>query len=110
MSMNTGEWNKLKARYTSGRQYSRRKVLLTRTDFEDFENWLIDQKADILATSIQDEALRFKLHGETGIIYEKGSGNLLAHNLGIKYYKDNGIEMPQDYSAHGSLELGRRLP
>lgn len=79
------EWVKLKARYTSNSNYSRRKVIKLESNFEDFKNHIIDCGAEILLNPCQSEALRFYIKGEIGIVYEKGSGNLVAHDLGIKY-------------------------
>lgn len=79
------EWQKLRARYKSVRQYSSRRVLKSKKDLEDFANWLVDQGAEILLNPCQYESLRFYLNNELGIVWEKGTGNLLAHDMGIKY-------------------------
>lgn len=69
------DWDELQARYSSKGQYKNRKVIFRMNDFEDFSNWLVDQGAEVLTDLKQDEALRFKLNGELGIVYGKGSGN-----------------------------------
>ena len=79
------EWKKLRARYGSISQYSKRQVLSRKKDLEDFANWLVDQGAEILLNPCQHEALRFYLNNELGIVWEKASGNLLAHDMGIAY-------------------------
>lgn len=93
------EWEKLKNRYGNKTTYKHRKVLVNRDDFEDFQDYLINVcGAEIQAVPKQDEALRFKLpDNNLGIIYGKGSGNLIAHNLGMRYCRDNDIQMPPDY-------------
>lgn len=53
------EWKKLRARYGSISQYSKRQVLSRKKDLEDFANWLVDQGAEILLNPCQHEALRF---------------------------------------------------
>ena len=78
-------WTKLRARYTSNSNYSRRKVIKLQSSFDDFKNYIIDCGAEILMNPCQSEALRFYINGEIGIVYEKGSGNLIAHDLGFKY-------------------------
>lgn len=83
--MNANEWKKLRSRYTSNNQYTKRQVLTIRGDLEDFSNWLIDQGAEVLLNPCQYESLRFRLKGELGIIWDKGSGNLLAHDMGKLY-------------------------
>lgn len=83
------EWKKLRARYNSLTQYSKRQVLSNRTDLEDFANWLVDQGAEILLNPCQHESLRFYLKDELGIVWSKGSGNLLAHDMGIAYQGEN---------------------
>ena len=79
------EWQKLRNRYGSINQYSKRQVLKSKKDLEDFANWLIDQGAEILLNPCQNEALRFYLNNELGIVWDKGSGNLLAHDMGKTY-------------------------
>lgn len=79
------EWRKLRARYKSITLYSKRRVLSSKKDLEDFTNWLIDQGAEVLLNPYQNEALRFYLNNELGIVWNKGSGNLLAHDMGIAY-------------------------
>ena len=79
------ERRRLRARYSSINQYSKRQVLKSKKDLEDFANWLVDQGAEILLNPCQHESLRFYLNNELGIVWEKGSGNLLAHDMGIAY-------------------------
>lgn len=81
------DWKKLRARYSSNNTYARRKVIGSSSNFEDFKNYIIDQGAEILMNPCQSEALRFYINGQIGIVYEKGSGNLVAYDLGIKYQK-----------------------
>ena len=85
----SNEWKKLRARYSSITKYSKRQVLKSKKDVEDFANWLVDQGAEIKLNPCQHESLRFYLNNELGIVWEKGSGNLLAHNMGIAYQGDN---------------------
>ncbi|WP_151767915.1 hypothetical protein [Acinetobacter oleivorans] len=79
------EWETLRSRYGSNKQYAKRQVLTRRNDLEDFANWLVDQGAEILLNPCQYESLRFYLNNELGIVWDKGSGNLLAHDMGIAY-------------------------
>lgn len=89
------EWKKLRARYGSISQYSKRQVLSRKKDLEDFANWLVDQGAEILLNPCQHEALRFYLNNELGIVWEKGSGNLLAHDMGNKYSSKQSRKQPK---------------
>lgn len=82
------EWQILRSRYSSKRAYQRRRVLKSQNDLQDFENFVIDQGADVVAKPSQDEVLRFKFNGVFGIVWTTGTGNLLAHNFGEKYYKE----------------------
>ena len=79
------EWQRLRARYASISKYSKRQVLNNKKDLEDFANWLVDQGAEILLNPCQHESLRFYLKNELGIVWGKGSGNLLAHDMGKTY-------------------------
>ena len=79
------EWQRLRARYASISKYSKRQVLNNKKDLEDFANWLVDQGAEILLNPCQHESLRFYLKNELGILWDKGSGNLLAHDMGKTY-------------------------
>ena len=79
------EWKRLRARYESINKYSKRQVLRNKKDLEDFTNWLVDQGAEILINPCQHESLRFYLKNELGIVWDKGSGNLLAHEMGNVY-------------------------
>ena len=79
------ERRRLRARYSSINQYSKRQVLKSKKDLEDFANWLVDQGAEILLNPCQHESLRFYLNNELGIVWSKGSGNLLAHEMGNVY-------------------------
>ena len=79
------EWKRLRARYESINKYSKRQVLRNKKDLEDFTNWLVDQGAEILLNPCQHESLRFYLKNELGIVCDKGSGNLLAHDMGKTY-------------------------
>lgn len=96
------DWEKLKARYNSKAAYTNRKVIDSRHDYEDFQDYLINTcGAEIQATPKQDEAMRFKMpDGELGIIYGKGSGNLTAHNVGMRYCRDNGVALPPDFNIN----------
>lgn len=97
------DWEILKARYSSKSAYAKRKVINSADDFEDFQDYLVNVAcAEVAGKPKQDEALRFKLpDGSLGIIYGKGSGNLQAHNLGMRYCRDNDIQLPPDFSqAH----------
>ena len=82
------EWQKLRSRYQSQRAYQRRRVLKSPNDLQDFESFVIDQGADVFAKPCQDEILRFKFNGVFGIVWTSGTGNLLAHDFGDKYYKE----------------------
>ena len=79
------EWQRLRARYASISKYSKRQVLNNKKDLKDFANWLVDQGAEILLNPCQHESLRFYLKNELGIVWDKGSGNLLAHDMGKNY-------------------------
>lgn len=79
------EWQRLRARYSSISNYSKRQVLNNKKDLEDFANWLVDQGAEILLNPCQYESLRFYLNNELGIVWTKGTGNLLAHDMGKVY-------------------------
>lgn len=91
------DWDELKARYGSKRQYLNRKIALTGYQWEDFKNYLIDLGADIFSECAQNEMFRFKLNGQLGIVYEKHSGNLLAHNLGAEYNRLIGQDSMELY-------------
>lgn len=100
------EWKRLKARYETTSGYENRKVLKSKEDFEDFTNWLVDMGAEILTGLKQDECLRFRMNGVLGIMWGKGSGNLLAHDMGITYYCANdNTDLPRDNSNFGSFDL-----
>lgn len=95
------DWKILKDRYPNNTRYKLRKVLVNSNDFEDFKDYLVNVcNAEVLAKPPQDEAMRFTMpDGQVGIVYGKGAGNLCAHNLGMRYCRDNGISMPPDYFA-----------
>ena len=100
------EWEILKSRYASNMRYLNRKVLKSASDFEDFTNFIVDLGAEILTGLKQDECLRFKYNGHLGIMWGKGSGNLLAHNLGVRYYRENGEgHFPEDFSLNANFRL-----
>ena len=100
------EWKVLKSRYATNTRYLNRKVLKTASDFEDFTNFIVDLGADILTNLKQDECLRFKYNGCLGIMWGKGSGNLLAHNLGARYYRSNGEHhFPENFSLDANFQL-----
>lgn len=100
------EWKALKSRYATNTRYLNRKVLKTASDFEDFTNFIVDLGADILTDLKQDECLRFKYNGHLGIVWGKGSGNLLAHNLGVRYYRNNGEHhFPENFSLDANFQL-----
>ena len=84
------DWQVLRNRYSSTRSYKSRSALSVWRK-EDFQNWLVDQGADIFSHAEQHEALRFKLHGQLGIWYQTGSGNLLMHDLAEKFKKEMGL-------------------
>ena len=86
------DWKVLRKMFSSNKHYAERQVTTTGDDLEDFKNWLIDQGCEIQLNPCQSEAIRFKKDGQIGIVYEKGSGNLLAHKLGVQYLKSIGIE------------------
>lgn len=86
------DWKVLRKMFTSNKHYADRQVTTTGDNLEDFKNWLVDQGYDIILKPCQAEALRFKKDGQIGIVYEKGSGNLLAHVLGVQYLNSVGIE------------------
>ena len=79
------DWQILRSRYGSNKQYKNRSIGVSNSNWEDFLNFLVDTGADILTDLAQDEKLRFRLNGELGIVYEKGSGNLLAHDMADKF-------------------------
>lgn len=106
------EWEKLKSRYSSNKQYAKRKVLFNNQDKEDFVNYLINMGAEIILEPKQSESFRFRLNGDLGIVYTKGSGNLLAHDMGYKYDCSNNKEQVQEAilcpwsSKYKTSELG----
>lgn len=81
------DWQILRNRYSSAAQYKRRIALLP-SYIEAFENWLVDQNADVFLHAEQHEILRFRFHGQLGIWYQTGSGNLLMHDLAEKFKKE----------------------
>ena len=88
----SNEWDRLKARYWSKGAYAKRRVIEGfYSNKEDFVNFLVDEGAEIILEPKQSEEFRFRLNGELGIVYTKGSGNLLAHNMGIKYNDSRGL-------------------
>lgn len=91
------EWAELKARYGSNRQYQNRSLSLCGYQWDDFKNHLVDLGADVFDLKIQNEMFRFKLNGELGIVYEKGSGNLLAHNMGAEFNRLIGQDSMELY-------------
>lgn len=91
------EWEILKARYESNRQYLNRSLSLCGSQWDDFKNYLIDQGADVFDLKIQNEDFRFKLNGSLGIVYEKGSGNLLAHNMAAEFHRLIGQDSMELY-------------
>lgn len=93
------EWKELRSRYSSAGQYSKRQVLTRRNDLEDFSNWLIDRGAEVLLNPCQHEVLRFYLKGELGIVWLKGSGNLLAHDMGIIYDMEQNGKAPANQAV-----------
>ena len=44
-----------------------------------------------------NEDFRFKLNGSLGIVYEKGSGNLLAHNMSAEFHRLIGQDSMELY-------------
>lgn len=100
------EWNVLRNRYSSKGQYEKRKVIDC-PNYEEFCDWLANKKgAEILATPCQSEALRFTLNGKLGIVYTKGSGNLLAHDLGIEFQKYIGDPISNCKASNGNYKFG----
>ena len=91
------EWAELKDRYGSNRQYLNRCIALSGSQWDDFKNYLIDLGADIFLDSAQNEMFRFKLNGKLGIVYDKRSGNLLAHNMGAEYNRLIGQDSMELY-------------
>ena len=80
------DWEKLRLRYGSKRQYLNRSTKIYNSNFEDFLNFLADNGCDVSTELAQDEMIRFRFDGELGIIYSKGSGNLLGHDMADKYW------------------------
>ena len=92
------DWEILKARYGSNRQYLNRELAICGSEkWEEFKNFLIDQGADILTRSIQNEKFRFKLSKKIGIVYENHSGDLLAHNMGAEFNRLIGQDSTELY-------------
>lgn len=91
------DWEILKARYGSNRQYLNRSMSLCGDQWDDFKNHLVDLGADVFDLKIQNEKFRFKLNGELGIVYEKGSGNLLAHNMAAEFHRLIGQDSMELY-------------
>lgn len=83
------EWQTLRNRYPSIRSYKNRSALGVWRK-EDFQNWLVDQGADVFSSAEQYEILRFRLNGKLGIWYQTGSGNLLMHDLAEGFKKEIG--------------------
>ncbi|MGS0705234.1 hypothetical protein ACVBEE_01530 [Acinetobacter sp. ANC 3781] len=83
----SNDWQVLRNRYASTRSYKSRSALSIWRK-EDFQNWLVDQGADVFSSAEQYEILRFRLHGQLGIWYQTGSGNLLMHDLAEKYKEE----------------------
>ena len=84
------DWQVLRNRYSSTRSYKSRSALSVWRK-EDFQNWPVDQGADVFSYAEQHEVLRFKLHGQLGIWYQTGSGNLLMHDLAENFKKEMGL-------------------
>lgn len=91
------DWEILKARYGSNRQYLNRDLSLCGYQWDEFKNYLVDSGADVLDMKIQHEKFRFKLNGGLGIVYEKGSGNLLAHNMAAEFHRLIGQDSMELY-------------
>lgn len=91
------DWEILKARYGSNRQYQNRSLSLCGSQWDDFKNYLVDLGADVFDSKIQNEMFRFRLNGELGIVYEKGSGNLLAHNMAAEFHRLIGQDSMELY-------------
>ncbi|WP_296283613.1 hypothetical protein [uncultured Acinetobacter sp.] len=85
------EWQTLRSRYKSQRAYQRRRVIKSQTDLQDFSDFVVDQGADISAQPFENETLRFKFNGVFGIVWTSGTGNLLAHDFGNKFYKEASV-------------------
>ena len=96
------EWERLKARYWSKGAYVKRQVIEGfYSNKEDFVNFLVDEGAEILLEPKQSEEFRFRLNGELGIVYTKGSGNLLAHDMGRKY---DSVKSQKYHSAKNTTQ------
>jgi len=91
------EWEELKLRYGSNRQYLNRNISISSSKIEEFKNYLIDCGADILLDFKKNEMFRFKLNGNLGIVYSKGSGNLLAHNMAAEFHRMIGQDSTELY-------------
>lgn len=101
------EWKRLKSRYETTSGYENRKVLKSKEDFEDFTNWLVDMGAEILTGLKQDECLRFRMKWVLGIMWGKGSGNLISHDLGAEYYRSQG---DTNFQNNFSIKVNYGLP
>ena len=96
-------WKILKGRYSSNEKYRDRKVIRSPSDLEEFKDFIINScNCQILSRDFENEAFRFKRGKDIGIVYSRGGGNLLAHDLGMKY--DSSI--PPDYNVKQHFHLG----
>lgn len=91
------DWDVLKARYGSNRQYKSRNISISNSQMEEFQNFLIDNGYDILTEKNQDEMFRFRKGRKIGIVYEKRSGNLLAHNMAAEFHRLVGQDSMELY-------------
>jgi hypothetical protein len=91
------DWDILKARYGSNRQYKSRTISISNSQMNEFKNFLVDCGCDVMTQSKQDELFRFKKGNEIGIIYERKSGNLLAHNMAAEFHRLIGQDSMELY-------------
>lgn len=84
------EWEKLRSRYGSTRQYKNRRIGISSSDIEDFQNYLIDNGCDIQSRKLPQELFRFRCNAGVGIVYESLAGSLLAHDMAENYLEAQG--------------------
>jgi len=84
------EWETLRSRYGSIRQYKNRRIGVPSSEIEDFQNYLIDKGCDIQSRKLPQELFRFRCNSGIGIVYESLAGSLLAHDMAKDYLKVKG--------------------